>query len=90
MYSASASDKAIVDCLLLAQDIRLSPSVASFFGDKAIWLAFDSLIYFTTEHLIFFRKGGKKFKPPHIERFRVRGLVIFMEGVSTLNIHSIL
>jgi len=34
--------------------------VTSFLEIKAIWLAFDSLIYFTTEHLIFFFKRGKK------------------------------
>ena len=61
-----------------------------FLEIKAIWLAFDSLIYFTTEHLIFYRKGGKSSNYPVFERFRVRGLVIFREGVSTLNIHSIL
>jgi len=35
-----------------------------FLEVKAIWLAFDSLICFTTEHLIFKRKGEKKFKTP--------------------------
>jgi len=39
-----------------------------FLEIKAIWLAFDSLIYFTTEHLIYFKKRGKKFKLPHIEK----------------------
>jgi len=57
--------------------------------NKAICLAFASLIYFTTELLINFQKNGKKFKH-HFKRLRVRGLVIFGEGVSTLNIHSIL
>ena len=31
---------------------------------KAIWLAFDSLIYFTTEHLILREKGKTKFETP--------------------------
>jgi len=42
---------------------------------KAIWLAFDLLICFTTEHLIFKRKGEKSSKHPFEKRFRVRGLV---------------
>ena len=41
---------------------------------KAIWLAFDSLIYFTTEHLIL-REKGKKVRNTPFKRFRVRGLV---------------
>jgi len=50
--------------------------VASFFGGQAILLAFDSLICFTTEHLIVKRKRGKKSsKHPFEKRFRVRELV---------------
>jgi hypothetical protein len=42
-----------------------SPFLSRHFLEiKAIWLAFDSLTYFTTEHLIFLRKRGKKFKHP--------------------------
>jgi len=41
---------------------------------KAIWLAFDSLFYFTTEHLIL-REKGKKFRNTPLKRFRIRGLV---------------
>jgi len=59
-----------------------------FLEIKSIWLAFDSLL-FTTELLINFQKYGKKINH-HFKRLRVRVLVIFREGVSTLNIHSIL
>jgi len=44
---------------------------------KAIWLAFDSLNYFTTLIEKFYLKW-------------VRGLVIFREGINTLNIRSTL
>jgi len=33
--------------------------VAPFFGGQAILLTFDSLFYFTTEHLILREKGKK-------------------------------
>jgi len=36
-----------------------------FLEIKAIWLAFDSLIYFTTEHLIFLEKGEKVQTTPY-------------------------
>ena len=39
-------------------------NVAPFSEIKAIWLAFDSLFYFTTEHLILREKGGKSSKYP--------------------------
>jgi len=39
---------------------------------------------------MFQKKGEKSSKLPPFKRFRVRGLVIFREGVSTVNIHSIL
>ena len=70
---------------------RCKIGVASFFGSRG-YLVSVWLTYFTTEHLIVFKKKrGKKFKLPHVlKRFWVRGLVIFREGVSTLNIHSIL
>jgi len=45
---------------------------------KAIWLAFDSLNYFTTFDFKRFKFDG------------VRGLVIFREGIRTLNIRSTL
>ena len=60
------------------------------FWRSSYFISIDSLI-FTTEHLFFFlRKGEKNFQTTPLKRFRVRGLVIFREGVSTLNIHSIL
>ena len=39
-------------------------SVAPFLEIKAIWLAFDSLFYFTTKHLILREKGKKSSKHP--------------------------
>jgi len=41
---------------------------------KAIWLAFDSLFYFTIEHLIL-REKGEKVRNTPLKRFWVRGLV---------------
>jgi len=56
---------------------------------KAIWLAFDSLFYFTTEHLIL-REKGKKVRNTPLKRFWVRGLVTQREGVNTLYVRSTL
>ena len=42
-----------------------SPFLSRHFLEiKAIWLAFDSLFCFTTEHLIFKRKGEKSSNYP--------------------------
>ena len=41
--------------------------VAPFLEIKAIWLAFDSLSHFTTEHLILREEGGKGSKYPFEE-----------------------
>jgi len=44
-----------------------SNPVAPFLEVKAIWLAFDSLFCFTTEHLILREKGEKSSKYPFEE-----------------------
>ena len=57
---------------------------------KAIWLAFDSLFYFTTEHLILKKKGEKSSKYP-FEKILGSGVsYIKGEGVSTLYVRSTL
>ena len=55
----------------------------------AIWLSFDSLFLFTTEPFNFLKKG-EKVQITHLKEIWVRGLVIFREGINTLNIRSTL
>jgi len=58
-------DKTKLGSTLLGGSLVKSPFLSRHFLEiKAIWLAFDSLIYFTTEHLFFFRKGGKSSNYP--------------------------
>ena len=64
--------------------------VASFFGDQCYLVSFWLTNLFHDWTFNFFRKREKSSNYPILKRFRVRGLVIFREGVSTLNIHSIL
>ena len=55
------------------------PDVASFFGGQGYLISFWLTNFFTTEHLIFLRKRGKKFKLPHIKEIYGSG-VSYIKG----------